>query len=84
MYGPYSLNNGRKLVSIYDTETKKLRSQSYPRFLMEQKLQRQLSTNEEVDHVNEDHTKDDLENLQVLTKQEHYLKTFQNRKRRQK
>lgn len=41
------------------------------RYVMEQFLQRKLTKNEVVHHIDEDKTNNDIENLQVLTRSEH-------------
>jgi len=65
VYGPYTREDGRKHVIHYDGKTR--RTQSYPRYLMEQHLGRELLPNETVDHINEDFTDDRIENLQLLS-----------------
>lgn len=67
VYGPYLRKDGRKHVIHYDTDTGKRRTQSYPRYLMEQHLGRELLPDETVDHINEDFTDDRIENLQLLS-----------------
>ena len=49
---------------------------SYARYLMSVKLGRFLSKDEEVDHINTDPTDDSIENLQVLSVEEHRLKSI--------
>lgn len=49
----------------YDDGSRK--TTSYARFLMEQHLGRNLTADEEVDHIDDDQMNDDLTNLQVLT-----------------
>lgn len=75
MKGPYTRkcgpDKGRKVVILYDDNGNKIKGQYYSRYLMEQKLGRELATNEEVDHIDEDKTNDDINNLQVLIKAEH-------------
>lgn len=44
---------------------------SYPKYLMELHLSRYLLPDETVDHIDRDHTNDDLSNLQVLSRREH-------------
>ena len=70
VYGPYLRKDGRKHVIHYDTETRTKRTQSYPRYLMERFLGRELLPEETVDHVNEDFTDDRIENLQLLSRGE--------------
>lgn len=73
VYGPYTRNDGRKHVIHYDGKTR--RTQSYPRYLMEQHLDRELEQWEHVDHVNNDPTDDRIENLQLLTQQDNNKKS---------
>ena len=54
---------------IFDPKQKRV--VPYSRYLMEQHLGRTLSPDEEVHHVDFDKTNDVLENLIVLTKEEH-------------
>lgn len=67
-YGPYRRSDGRAHVIHYDPSTKTRKTQSYPRFLMEQHLGRCLTPLEEVDHINEDRTDDRIDNYQLLPK----------------
>lgn len=65
LYGPYICKDGRRRVVVDDgiKKTTKL----YARYLIEQKLGRELTSNEEVDHIDNDFTNDNLDNLQVLS-----------------
>jgi len=54
----------------------KLMTQTVARAMMEQQLGRKLSTDEQVDHINEDKTDDRLANLQVLTHRQNVRKHF--------
>ena len=65
VYGPYKRKDGREHVIHYDGVTR--RTQSYPRYLMEQYLGRELEDWEQVDHINDDPTDNRLENLQILS-----------------
>lgn len=73
VYGPYTRKDGRKHVIHY--ENGKRRTQSYPRYLMEQHLGRALETQEQVDHINNDKTDNRIENLQLLTVAENNRKS---------
>lgn len=73
VYGPYTRKDGRKHVIHYDGVHR--RTQSYPRYLMEQYLGRTLQEWEHVDHINDDFTDDRLENLQILTPAENNRKS---------
>lgn len=75
IYGPYQRKDGRSHVIHYDTITQAKRTQSYPRYLMEQHLERILEDWEQVDHINNDHTDNRIENLQILTVKENNRKS---------
>lgn len=75
VYGPYRRKDGRTHVIHYDTQTKKRRTQSYPRYLMEEYLGRELLPEEQVDHINDDPTDDRIENFQLLTHTENNRKS---------
>lgn len=75
IYGPYKRKDGRQHVIHYDEVTKTKRTQSYPRYLMEQHLGRKLEDWEEVDHINNDPTDDRIENFQLLTKSDNIKKS---------
>ena len=66
VYGPYTRKDGRQHVILYQDGKRK--TVSYPKFLLEQKLGRSLLPNETCDHIDNDHTNNCLENLQVLTR----------------
>lgn len=67
VHGPYEKDNGRRFVIHYNTETKEKKTQTYPRYLMEQHLGRKLEDWEQVDHINGDPTDDRIENFQLLS-----------------
>lgn len=79
--GPYlQRSSGRYVVTIhYSDGTKK--GTKYARYLMEQHLGRELTSAETVDHINEDRTDDRIENLQILSWEEHRKKTAQSQHR---
>ena len=74
IYGPYTRKDGRKHVILYDPETQKRTTVSYPKYLMEQHLGRKLGPDETVDHKDDDFTNDSLDNLQILTRVENIKK----------
>lgn len=76
VYGPYTREDGRKHVILYDFEAGIRRTQSYPRYLMEQHLGRPLEEYETVDHIDEDFTNDDISNLQLLSREENARKSM--------
>lgn len=74
VYGPYTRKDGRKHVILYYESGAKI-TKSYPKYLMEQHLGRELEDWETVDHINEDFTDDSIENLQILTRIENISKS---------
>lgn len=70
VYGPYLRNNGRKLVIVIDKNGVK-RTVSYPKWLVELHLGRQLSKDETIDHWDSDVNNNDLSNLRVVPRAEH-------------
>lgn len=71
VYGPYVRKDGRKHVVLQDPATKKLKTVSYPKYLMELHLDRYLEKDETVDHIDRDFTNDSLSNLVVLSRSDH-------------
>ncbi len=76
IYGPYKNNYGRLFVRI-KTENGII-TQSYPRFLLEQKLNRKLLVDEDIHHIDGDCLNNDLCNLEIkkhgVHQKEHSLK----------
>lgn len=71
VYGPYTRKDERQHVVIVRKDGSK-RTVSYPKWLMEQKLGRELHpTLETVDHKDNDHTNNKLSNLRVLPLRQH-------------
>lgn len=66
-YVVYQNKDGRWRVYIRDGH----RVISYPRFLMEQQLGRELTDDEDVHHLDHDVTNNDVSNLVVMSKEEH-------------
>ena len=66
IYGPYTRKDGRKHICIVHDDGRK-QTKSYPRYLLEKHLGRELTKEETVDHINNDFTDDRIENLQLLT-----------------
>lgn len=71
VYGPYTDKNTerKKVIILYKDGTR--RTVQYARYLMEEKLGRQLKDTEEVDHIDRDKTNDSIENLRVVDKSKH-------------
>ena len=63
----YKCKDGR--VRVYDKETQKVTS--YPRLLMEEKLNRKLKPNEEVHHIDGNPLNNEVSNLVVIDGREH-------------
>lgn len=78
-YGPYKNNKNRDIIIRWDRETDTRRTQSYPRFLMEAELGRQLDKTEHVDHIDNDKHNNELSNFQILTIKENNQKASLNR-----
>jgi hypothetical protein len=84
VYGPYKRQDGRSVVIHYDTVTKTKRTQSYPRYLMEQYLGRKLDAWEQVDHIDGDCGNDVVENYQLLTRAQNNIKAIEQAGRQAK
>lgn len=70
IYGPHLGKDGRlRLNLVFKDKTKK--TISYPKYLMEKHLDRYLSDEEQVDHIDGNPLNNDLSNLQVLKLGEH-------------
>lgn len=72
VYGPYTRKDGRQHVILYKGGVRK--TVSYPKYLLEQKLGRPLLPNETCDHIDNDHTNNSPDNLQVLTRSDNIKK----------
>lgn len=70
VYGPYTINNGRKIVIVVKEDGTK-RTVSYPKYLMEEHLGRELGDDETVDHLNFDKDDNRIENLKIKPRDEH-------------
>lgn len=65
-YGPYTRDDGRKHIIIIHDDGRR-QTKSWPRVILEKKLGRELLDSETVDHVDNDFTNDDPNNLQPLS-----------------
>lgn len=63
IYGPYGQQ--RKMIALVSPEHRT--TMSYARYLMSLHIGRELTEQEEVDHIDDDCTNDVIENLQILT-----------------
>lgn len=66
IYGPYKRKDNRfHICIIYDDGHRQ--TKSYPRYLMEQHLNRELLPSETIDHIDNDKTNNNISNLQILS-----------------
>lgn len=71
VYGPYKRNDGRSHVILIDDKGNR-RTVSYPKYIMEQHLGRELDPDKEtIDHINGDFTNNNLSNLRVIDRSNH-------------
>jgi hypothetical protein len=71
VHGPYKRRDGRQIVIIIENNGKR-RTVSYPKWLMEIQLGRQLDPNlETVDHIDSDFNNNELSNLRIMPRNEH-------------
>lgn len=71
IYGPYTRKDKRQhVVIVYMDGTK--RTVSYPKFLMEQKIGRNLDPDmETIDHINKDFNNNNESNLRIIPRSQH-------------
>lgn len=71
VYGPYKRQDGRQIVIVRE-EDGTTRTISYPKWLLEMQLGRRLDPDQEtVDHIDSNKENNDLNNLQILPREEH-------------
>lgn len=71
VHGPYYRNNGRQIVIIINDDGTR-RTVSYPKFLVEQHLGRQLDPDlETIDHIDSNFDNNDLNNLRIVPRKQH-------------
>ncbi len=80
--GPYLRKDGRKHIvfnnsSLSKGDSDKTRTLSWPKALLEVKHCRLLNDNETADHIDEDFTNDNIDNLQILTRVNNIIKSFE-------
>lgn len=78
--GPYLRTDGRKHLVLTANNSRKKRTLSYSKALLEVSLGRQLVGNETTDHVDGDKTNDAVTNLQVLSLAENISKSSKGHK----
>jgi predicted RNA-binding Zn-ribbon protein involved in translation (DUF1610 family) len=74
VHGPY-LDKGLDRMIVNVQRGSRRGNMTYARFLMQEHLQRVLGPDEHVDHRNENHLDDRIENLQLLTPAANIRKT---------
>lgn len=71
IYGPYKRRDSRQIVIVVDRKGKK-RTVSYPKWLMELQLGRQLDPDlETIDHIDSDIDNNNLSNLRIVPRDQH-------------
>lgn len=70
VYGPYKLSTGREYVIVKYSDGSR-RTISYPKYLVEKQLGRELEEDETVDHIDRNFLNNDPSNLQVLKRSKH-------------
>lgn len=71
IYGPYQRkSDGRQIVIVIDKNGKK-RTVSYPKWIMELQIGRQLGPDETIDHWDSNFNNNDIANLRILPRHEH-------------
>lgn len=81
VYGPYLRKDLRKHTVIVKDDGSKT-TKSFPKYLMENKLGRELADDETVDHKDEDKTNNDIDNLQILSRSDNAKKAMLLRPRK--
>lgn len=71
IYGPYTrITDGRRYVKIIYPNKKRL-TMSYPKYLIECRLNEYLKKDETVDHIDGNFLNDSPENLRIVERSEH-------------
>lgn len=66
--------DGRIRVTLSNSKTKITTTKQKAKLVLESKLERRLTENETVDHIDNDKTNDDVSNLQILSREENARK----------
>ena len=70
VYGPYIGKDGRKRCVLYFNKGNTI-SKSYPRLVVESQIGEKLPDDVEIDHQDKNSSNDEVDNYQLLTKEEH-------------
>lgn len=70
IYGPYTRPDSRKIVIVIDRNGVK-RTVSYPKWIMECQIGRQLGPDDTIDHWDSNKNNDELSNLRIVPRSEH-------------
>ena len=79
VYGPYTRKDGRQIVILRKGVGDQI-TVSYPKYLVECALDRYLSADETVDHIDEDITNNSLSNLRIVPRDLHCASHVSKRK----
>lgn len=79
IYGPYKKIDGRLIIRIY-YNNERILTVSYPKFIMERHLHRKLTRLETVDHINNNHKDNRIENFQLLSPTDNTKKELERRR----
>jgi len=74
IYGPYTRKDGRMIVVVVNDD-KTTKTISYPKYLMQQHLGRELTIHETVDHIDGNIFNNDISNFQILSRVENARKS---------
>ena len=67
----YKGKDNRLRIVYYNKEDNKYHQMSFPKYLMQKHLNREILLNEDVHHINENTLDNNLENLEIVQKGEH-------------
>jgi hypothetical protein len=72
VFGPYTRKDGRQHVVLQDGPAGKLKTVSYPKYLVEQRLGRELDPDEEtIDHIDGNWMNNAPDNIRIISRSQH-------------
>ena len=71
LYGPYNSGKDGRLRCVIVHPNGRKQTLSYPKYLIEKHLNRYLTEDETVDHIDENFLNNDISNLRVINRKEH-------------